>query len=69
MAAGVTGLERVSCKDPDEAVELFTLKLQPYSRKEGPDRYAVKVELLDIIWDGKLENNRCNERGFFVRFA
>lgn len=55
-----------SCTAPDEAVELVTLKLQPYYRREGPDRYAVKVELLDILWDGKLEKNQRNARGFFV---
>lgn len=55
-----------SCRDPDEAVVLFTLKMQPYYRKVGPDSYLVKVELLDIIWDGKLEKNQNNERGFFV---
>lgn len=54
------------CESPDAAVAMFTLRIQPYYRKVGPDAYSVKVELLDIIWDGKLEKNQKNERGFFV---
>lgn len=52
-----------SCESPDAAVVMFTVRIQPYYRKVGPEAYYVKVELLDIIWDGKLEKNQKTERG------